>query len=215
MDIYLISGLGADREIFKNLTFSKAANIHYLDWITPKAKESLKAYALRMAEAIDRSVPFAIIGLSFGGMLATEMASVLHPQLTVLVSSVPTKRELPWHFHFVGRTGMNNLIPVFKPKTVPRFVASFFGVETRDDYILFKQLLRRTDPQFSKWAIDTILKWDRTEAPADLIRIHGGKDNVLPVGNGKVDYLIRGGGHFMIYNRADEISKILAELGLH
>ena len=214
MDIYLISGLGADREIFKNLTFSKAANIHYLDWITPKVNEPLKVYALRMAEDIDRSVPFAVVGLSFGGMLATEITSVLHPQVTVLVSSVPTRRELPWHFRFFGRMRMNKLIPVVKPKTVPRFIASFFGVETRDDHLFFKQLIGRTDPRFSKWAIDSILKWDRTEAPAGLIRIHGGKDRVLPIGNGKVDYLIRGGGHFMIFNRADEISNVLAELGI-
>lgn len=212
MDIYLISGLGADRAIFRNLKFSIDSKIHYLDWIPPKAKESLRAYALRLAEDIDRSVPYAIIGLSFGGMLATEIASEYHPQLTVLVSSVPTKHELPWYFRLVGRTGMNHLIPVFKPKTVPRFISSFFGVETQEDHLFFQQLLKRTDLRFTKWAIDAILKWDRTESPAGLIRIHGGKDKVLPIGNGKIDYLIRSGGHFAIYNKADEISKILAEL---
>jgi pimeloyl-ACP methyl ester carboxylesterase len=211
VDIYLISGLGADKAVFRNLKFSKAEIIHHLDWIPPKPKESLRSYALRMAEGIDPSVPFAIIGLSFGGMLATEIASVLHPQLTILASSVPTKQDLPWYFRLVGRTGLNKLIPVFKPKTVPRFISSFFGVETHEDHLFFLQLLKRTDPRFSKWAIDCILKWDRTEAPAGIIRFHGDKDKVLPIGNGKVDYVIRGGGHFMIFNRADEISKILAE----
>jgi len=214
LDIYLISGLGSDREIFKNLTFSQTANIHYLDWVSPGAKESLRTYALRLAEGIDRSVPFAIIGLSFGGMLATEMATVLHPQLTVLVSSAPTKRQLPWYYRVCGSMRINKFIPVFKPKTAPRFIASFFGVESRIDYECFQQLLKRSDPRFTKWAIDIILKWDRTEAPKGLIRIHGGKDKVLPLGKDKVDYLIRDGSHFMIFNRADEISKILAELGL-
>lgn len=208
----MISGLGSDAAIFKNLTFSKEVNIHYLDWIPPKAKESLRTYALRMAEAINRSVPFAIIGLSFGGMLATEMATVLHPQLTVLVSSVPTKLQLPWYYRVFERMRINKLIPVFKPKTAPRFIASFFGVETRDDYECFQQLLKRANPRFTKWAIDSILKWDRTDIPAGLIRIHGGKDKVLPLGNDKVDYLIRDGSHFMIFNRADEISKILGTL---
>ena len=212
MDIYLISGLGSDRAIFKNLTFSKAANIHYLDWVPPKAKESLKAYALRLAEGIDRSVPFAIIGLSFGGMLATEIANLLHPQLTVLVSSVPMKQQLPRYYRFFGRMKVNKLIPVFKPKTAPRFIASFFGVETQDDYECFQQLLKRSDPRFTKWAIDSILTWDRTESPPGIIRIHGDNDKVLPLGNNKVDYLIRGGSHFMIFNRAVEISDILNEL---
>lgn len=198
--------------MFQNLTFSNGSNIHYLDWIPPKANESLREYAFRLAEPIDRSVPFSIIGLSFGGMLASEIASVFHPQCTVLVSSVPTKPELPWYYRVIGTTRMHKLLPVFKPKTVPRFVAAFFGVKTREDYLFFLQLLRRSDPRFSKWAIDTILNWDRTEIPEGIVRIQGSKDNVLPIGNGKVDYVIRGGGHFMIFNRAKEISEILNEL---
>ncbi len=214
MDVYLISGLGADRTVFRNLTFSKTTKIHYLDWIPPKAKESLRDYALRMAEAIDPSLPFTIIGLSFGGMLATEIASVLQPQMTVLVSSVSTKRELPWYFHLVGRMKINKLIPAVRPNSVPRFISSFFGVETKADALFFQQLLRRTDPHFSKWAMDCILKWDRTETPPGLVRIHGGRDKVLPGKYVNADYLIPEGGHFMIFNRADEISKILAELGI-
>jgi len=214
VDIYFISGLGADRTVFRNLSFSDTTKIHYLDWIDPKPKESLPAYALRLAESIDSSVPFAIIGLSFGGMLATEIASVLHPKKTILVSSVPTKSELPWHFRLAGRIGIIKLIPAVRPKRVPRFVASFFGVESKTDALFFQQLLIRTEPRFSKWAMDAILKWNRTEAPAGLVRIKGSKDRVLPIGNGKVDYIINGGGHFMIFNRADEISKILSEVGV-
>ena len=211
MDIYLISGLGADSTIFRNLTFSKETKIHYLDWFPPKTKESLKDYAFRLAEGIDTSVPFSLIGLSFGGMLATEIASALHPRFTVLISSVPVKKELPAYFPFIGTTRLHKVIPFLRPKTVPRFVASFFGVQTRDDYLFFLQLLRRTDPRFSRWAMDAILKWDRTETPAGVIRIHGDKDRILPMGKGKIDYRIRGGGHFMVFNRAEEISKILAE----
>jgi pimeloyl-ACP methyl ester carboxylesterase len=209
----LISGLGADSTVFRNLTFDASAKIHYLDWIPPKPKESLRAYALRMAEGIDTSAPFSLIGLSFGGMLATEISNVLKPQRTVLVSSVSIIRDFPWHFHLAGRLRANKLIPALRPKTVPRFIASFFGAETKDDALFFNELLERTDPHFSKWAIDSILKWDRRESPASLIRIHGDKDNVLPI-SGKIDYLIKDGGHFMIYNRADEISKILADLGV-
>jgi pimeloyl-ACP methyl ester carboxylesterase len=213
LNIYLISGLGADRTVFRNLKFSEAAEIHYLDWIPPKPNESLREYALRIAEAIDTSAPFSLIGLSFGGMLATEIASTLQPQKTILISSVPTKRELPWHFHLVGKLRINKIIPAVRPNSVPRFIASIFGVESKADALFFQQLLNRTDPHFSKWAMDTILKWDRTERPAGLITIHGDKDKVLPMGRGKVDYIIKGGGHFMVFNRADEISKILAEEG--
>ena len=214
MDIYLISGLGADRTVFRNLTFSEGVKIHYLDWIIPKAKESLRAYALRLAERIDTSRTFGIIGLSFGGMLAAEIAGVLKPQRTILISSTPTRYGLPWYYHLAGRLGMNKLIPTVKPKSVPRFISSFFGVETKDEGLFFNKLMKRTDPHFSKWAIDSILKWDRTESPPGIVRIHGGKDKVLPIRDAKVDYLIPDGGHFMIFNRAERISGILREVGV-
>jgi pimeloyl-ACP methyl ester carboxylesterase len=214
MNVYLISGLGADRTVFKNLTFTENVNVHYLDWITPKSKESLPAYALRLAEGIDTSRAFSIIGLSFGGMLATEMASVLRPQRTILISSVSSGNELPWYFRFAGRTGINKIFPALKPASVPRFISSLFGVETKNDALFFRQLMERTDPHFSKWAINSIIEWNRTESPSGIVRIHGGKDRVLPIRDGKVDFLIPDGGHFMIYNRAEKISEILAELGL-
>ena len=214
MDVYLISGLGADRTVFRNLTFSKGVKIHYLDWITPKAKESLQEYALRLAEDIDTSKTFCIIGLSFGGMLATEIASVLEPQRTILISSISSKYGLPWYYHLAGRIRINKLIPSIKPDSVPRFISSFFGVETKDESLFFNQLMRHTDPHFSKWAIDSILKWNRTESPPGIVRIHGGKDRVLPIRDAKVDYLINDGGHFMIFNRAETISGILTEVGV-
>jgi surfactin synthase thioesterase subunit len=71
VDIYFISGLGADRTVFKNLTFRKGTQIHYPDRIPPVKKELLRSYAHRIAESIDNPVPFSLIGLSFGGMLAT------------------------------------------------------------------------------------------------------------------------------------------------
>jgi surfactin synthase thioesterase subunit len=77
--IYLISGLGADRRVFKKLVFPTDFELIYLDWITPEPAESLEAYAARLALNIDTSAPFYLIGLSFGGMLATEIAKKLNP----------------------------------------------------------------------------------------------------------------------------------------
>ena len=214
MDVYLISGLGADRTVFKNLTFSEEVKIHYLDWIIPNAKESLRAYALRLATGIDTSRTFCIIGLSFGGMLATEIASVLKPQKTILISSISSKFGLPWYYRIVSKIRINKLIPAIKPNGVPRFISSFFGVETKDEGLFFNQLMKRTDPHFSKWAIDSILTWDRIESPPGIVRIHGGKDRVLPIRDAKVDYMIPDGSHFMIFNRAESISEILTEVGV-
>ena len=58
-------------------------------------------------------------------------------------------------------------------------------------------------------AIDQIVNCERKNAPENIIRIHGNKDRVLPVINFKPQHLVKDGGHFMVANRAEEISAIL------
>ena len=67
------------------------------------------------------------------------------------------------------------------------------------------ELRRKINPN----SINEIVNWKRTDAPLNIIRIHGNKDRVLPIINFKPNYLIKNGGHFMVANRAAEVSKIL------
>ncbi len=84
-----------------------------------------------------------------------------------------------------------------------------FGITNRQDKLLLKEILESTDTRFSKWAINEILNWKRKAGPGNLIRIHGDKDRLLPINKFKPTYLLKGAGHFMIANRATEISEIL------
>jgi hypothetical protein len=72
--IYFISGLGADKRIFSFLDLSFCEPV-FVDRITPLKNESLQGYALRLGKNIPGKDP-VIIGISFGGMLATEIAKV-------------------------------------------------------------------------------------------------------------------------------------------
>ena len=70
MNVYTISGLGADESVFDDLTICTIP--HHLEWIDPKEGENIADYAQRMAQKIDVSQPFALIGLSFGGLIAID-----------------------------------------------------------------------------------------------------------------------------------------------
>ena len=78
MNIYFISGLGADRRAFERLKLPGEFSLHYLEWIKPRIKESLNEYAKRLADTIDTAKPFSIVGLSMGGMIASAMTQFLH-----------------------------------------------------------------------------------------------------------------------------------------
>lgn len=210
--VYFISGLGADRRAFKKLVLPDNFEAVYLDWVPALHNESLQDYADRLAVDIDTSVPFYLAGLSFGGMLATEIARKLNPVHTFIISSTPTFKELPWYYRMAGSLSLQKLIPVSVLKKGNGIGLKFLGAKTDDELILLKQLIIDSDPYFMKWALTCILTWRNRERPANLTHIHGTADNILPIRFvTKPDVIITGGGHFMVYANANEITKIISE----
>jgi len=62
MNVYFISGLGADKRIFSKIRLNDKFKIIHLDWISFEKKETLKSYAERLCKSIDKSEPFSIVG---------------------------------------------------------------------------------------------------------------------------------------------------------
>jgi esterase/lipase len=55
----------------------------------------LPDYAKRFSHAIKEDEEFVLIGLSFGGMLASELAKIVSPKKLIIISSLSSYRELP------------------------------------------------------------------------------------------------------------------------
>lgn len=204
--IYFISGLGADRRAFNKLVFPEGYRHIYLDWIPALPNETLSEYAGRLASKIDTSTPFYLIGLSFGGMLVTEMARKLNPVHAFVISSTPTYKEIPWYFRMAGSLGLEKLLPISLFKKGNAIGLKFLGAKTTDERELLQQLIIDSDPYFMKWALTCILNWRNTERPSNTTHIHGTADHILPMRYTiKPDIIINGGGHFMVYANAAEI----------
>ncbi|GAB2826503.1 alpha/beta fold hydrolase [Ferruginibacter profundus] len=212
MTIYFLSGLGANYSAFKYLAFPPDVTPVFIDWLAPEKKETIRQYAKRIAAKINSTEPFILIGLSFGGMLATEVIEFVQPQKTILISSAARRQELPAYYKAAGTLRLNKLFPAAVIKKGNLVINWLMGVSAIKDKALVQEILAASNPEFSRWAINEIVNWKRTTAPANIIRIHGDKDKVLPIINFKPQHLIKKGGHFMIANRANEISAILAAI---
>ena len=81
-----------------------------MEWIDPFPNETIEAYAKRLSEGIDQNQPFVLIGLSFGGMVAVEIAKITLPVCTIQISSVDHRDELPKLYRFIGKTGITRLL---------------------------------------------------------------------------------------------------------
>ena len=203
MNIYAISGLGADERVFNYLALK--GDLIPLQWLKPETNESLEAYALRMAEKINQAEPFILLGVSFGGLVAVEISKVLQPRLTILISSVETKDELSTVYRLLGQTKLVKWIPypLFDP---PRMLANWiFGAKNK---ALLSDILNDTDLKFAKWAVNALLTWQNTsKLTTPLLKIGGTSDKLLPPQGDTI--LIEKGAHFMIVDRAEEISQII------
>jgi len=208
---YFISGLGADKKAFQKIKLPTAYEPIFLDWIPPQKNESLSNYARRFSSLIKHDDAFILIGLSFGGMLASEIARLRNPMKTIIISSLASSNELPWYFKHAGRVGLHKAIPV-KFLKAGSMIKNFMGVRSKEDKAIIYDYAKTADPGLVRWSIDAIVNWDQPERLPGIVHLHGSDDRMLPLRYTRPDFIIKGGGHLMIFNKADEVNRILNEV---
>lgn len=208
--IYIFSGLGADERAFQHIDLSRF-DAHFIYWLPPLKNETIEDYAIRIAQQIKHADP-VLVGLSFGGIMAIEVAKNISVNKIILISSVKTKSELPLLYGIAGNLNLHRLLPAGVLKSSNFFSFWLFGIKNSEDKKLLAAILRDTDAAFLKWAIDKITHWKNTSAHENIFHIHGTADRILPFKKLKADVGIPGGGHFMIVNKAREINDLLAGL---
>jgi pimeloyl-ACP methyl ester carboxylesterase len=205
--IYFISGFGADERVFANVDFGENQT-HFIPWKIPNKTETIEAYAGRMLEAIHHPNPI-LIGLSFGGMVAIEIAKLISLEKIILFSSVKTVHEMPFSMKLASTISLNKWFPL-KPYSFLEPIENYnLGAMTPEQKELLREYRKNIDPRYTSWAIDHILNWKNEWHPQNLIHLHGSNDHIFPLKYVKPDYIIKGGGHLMLMNNADQVNGIL------
>jgi pimeloyl-ACP methyl ester carboxylesterase len=153
-----------------------------------------------------------LMGVSFGGMMAVEMAKHFPAATVISISSAGTRQNLPWWMKTAGRLGMNRLLPARPVKGIRWLEDYYLGVETEDDARLVEEFRGKVDPRYLRWAVDRIVNWKNGWLPQQYFHLQGDRDRIFPVArSGAVD-IIPGAGHFMVYNRPAAVSAILTRI---
>ncbi|GHE49242.1 alpha/beta fold hydrolase [Sphingobacterium griseoflavum] len=208
-NIYIFSGLGADERAFQKLDLDPST-IHHIRWISAFKNESMADYAARLLEQIKHDKPI-LIGLSFGGMIAVEIAKLIAVERVVLLASAKSHDEIPPYFRWAGKMRLHALLPTKLFKRPSLFLYWLFGTSSTWERKLLREILRDTDPDFLAWALRQIALWTNKEAPMQVLHIHGTADRVLPIRFIKSDIQLLHAGHFMTLNRATELSALIRE----
>lgn len=211
--IYCIPGFGTDKKIFSKLKLSHPFEV--IEWQKPFKNEDLTSYTFRMAEAIKDEQPI-LIGVSFGGMIALEIAKLRHIEKLILVSSIKNRKEMPFRYRMVGRLGLNKFFPMKKINESDTFLAlanKRLGATTQEEKNFSNNYRKNADLDYTHWGINQILNWKNKDMPiAQVYHIHGDNDKIFPVKKIRPTHIVEGGTHLMIVNRATEISAIINSL---
>ena len=210
-NIYCISGLGADERVFQKLQFEGYQPIH-ICWLEPEKGESIADYARRLTTQIKSERPI-LIGLSFGGIIAVEMAKQIDTEKVILISSTKNRQEVPFYFQIFRWLPIYQLLPARLILWFARLLASwFFSLETVDERKLFRAILFDTNACFMKWAMHQVVIWKNELIPNNTFHIHGKSDRIFPYRFVHEDFSVEHGGHFMIMNRAERISQLIQKI---
>jgi len=202
---YIISGMGADERVFSRVQFPK--NHTHLAWIENKPYESLQSYAARMAERITHPNP-TLIGLSFGGIVAQEIAAIRPIKELILISTIKSEDEKPWFMAAAGVTGATTLIPMSLLKRANKLAAYAFSLVNPEEQEVLQSCFENTSPEHLKWAMNHIANWEGVNISTPIFHIHSDKDRVFRSNRDSGDVQIHG-GHFAVFTNADELNEVL------
>lgn len=210
MKLYFISGLGADRRVFSLLDLSFCEPV-FIDWVKPDPADTLCSYAAKLRALIPEEAPY-VVGLSLGGMLASEMAKADPKVKAILISSNRTHLEFPGYFKVFKYVPLYKWIPGMVMKNMQSLYTYSFGVKDPEQKKVLYAIIRDADIPFVRWAIGAIMHWDNTVSSSNIVQIHGTGDRLFRVSNTKPDYIIEGGSHTMTMDKHVEVSAILRRL---
>jgi pimeloyl-ACP methyl ester carboxylesterase len=208
--IYCIPGLGVDEKIFDGIHLPGFQLVH-LSLIKPIKKESLAAYAKRLITQIDDRHPI-IIGVSFGGMIAIEIAKQIALEKLIIISGVKKHKEIPRWMRISGALRIHKIVPVKSTRLTERADNRRIGIKTDEEKRIVMEYRKRADKNYIAWALDKILNWKNTWIPERLYHIHGDEDRLFPINKVAATHVIKQGTHIMLVNMVDEINACLHDI---
>jgi pimeloyl-ACP methyl ester carboxylesterase len=208
--IFFISGLGADHRAFARIKLDGYQQTH-LPWIEPTWKDDIHSYARKLAQPILDVENPVVIGLSLGGMIASEMTTFIPHLKVILISSIKSPEERSVLLK-AGRTfPIQRLMPPFTMQRMS-FIWGFARRRyMKDEVDHMIQMFNDQNDKFLRWAIVHAPKWKGKGDETRIGHIHGTADRMFPIHRIKNPIKVHGGTHFMVFTRAEEISELVLQ----
>lgn len=204
--LLLLGGMSPGGRVFRQLAPLLQGG-EMVPWIEPRDCKSIASYARLLADSLDLDRPCDVLGISFGGIVAQELAAQIGAGHCFVVSSISHPSELSRKTRLLGRLG---------PTTSDRLMCTAGRVAQgwpgRPSAATVRaQKLAGQDGSWYRWASAAAIRWKPHPDPSSstVIRIHGDRDRTFPRGHLYADHVIAGAGHLLSVHHAAELAAIV------
>ncbi len=204
LPIYLLPGMTPQYPVYsKMLPLLPTARV--VPFIDPEPNETLTSYAQRMASQF--AEPCFIGGVSFGGILAQEIARLIQPAGCIVIASIQKPSQLPpwlrfWRL-FGGRHASRILNAVGNS-------ANYFPNPIRTSSTARLTELSGESGEWHRWATSAVLDWaPNGPLESQILHVHGDADATFPVRYTEPDTVIRHGRHALPMSHPTETANAI------
>lgn len=209
-NLYLFSGLGADESVFARLKFPRA-QLYHITWPNLTPHTSREDFLSQIKTQIKTRHNNIFLGVSFGGLVAQDIAVTVPVDTLIVVSSLMDAAEMPRIYKSLLARMLLKMTPDFLLNKPNFLLNHMFSIGTDESRQTLRDIIQDTEPAFVRWAVNYVQKWRKMpESTANRVfRIHGAKDRIFPCPAPMSGVAIVPGGHFAVYESADEINRLL------
>lgn len=204
--LLLLPGMTPSRRIFEKLA-PHLAGCEMIDWGQPSRAITITEYARTLVDKYGIDSTSDLLGVSFGGIVAQEIASHCGARLCFVVSSISSPAEirpaqrvlarLPQQCQLSALRAIGNLAHAW-PKATGSTVRArkFYGREG----------------EWFRWATTAVLQWQpQPTGSTKIIRIHGDRDRTFPQSAKYADHLFAGAGHLLAITHSHALAEIIKQ----
>lgn len=209
--IFLFSGMGGDARLFEKLDLEPLRLIAP-DHRDPLPRESLAAYAARIADEHAIDAGDLVGGASFGGMLAAQIARNRDVAGLVLLGTTLRPRRLPlayrWMFR-IERVVPDVLLDLRRWRPLVRWRFSSPNPEAEACIRAMSSSCPRSRlREFGRM----IASWEGTTPPScPILSVHGARDRMIPLDCAEPSRILEDAGHAFTLTHARETAEMIVE----